>query len=338
MNNPIPDKVTDKHLQQNVMAFYRKNDIYNEIPVQEGIRLFQDIFQNSQYLITEPELSKVSVDPDNLIEIYRRVDQQVMHKFGNPDEIPVTLFDEISEEITKGMTAECFCDSLRISIVQALHEILVRAENTSDAKLMADCAANLFVLRKETFSEIWPSMVICDSIVKRCIDNLYTIPDIFEKHMLVTEESVSPAMNEPGKSQSLEEIPEVAWISGLDSILNGSLVFDICQPSELEITAELMEKFDPVSLNNDDSDVPIDAFTKCLDDDIIPFMLKQITPMRIKTIQSITDLYLQDNEITEINGQFLFLLKAELTGDNPELGAVQVLWNACVAEIMKNHT
>jgi len=181
-------------------------------------------------------------------------------------------------------------------------------------------------------------MVICDSIVKRCIDNLYTIPDIFEKHMLVTEESVSPAMNEPGKSQSLEEIPEVAWISGLDSILNGSLVFDICQPSELEITAELMEKFDPVSLNNDDSDVPIDAFTKCLDDDIIPFMLKQITPMRIKTIQSITDLYLQDNEITEINGQFLFLLKAELTGDNPELGAVQVLWNACVAEIMKNHT
>jgi len=335
MKDPVLNKISDEKLQQYVIAFYKTNAVYDEIPAQEGINLFQQIFQNSRYLIAEPELVKLTIDPGQLIEIYHYVDQQIMDKFGNPNEMTDSVFDTISEEIIKLMVIECFSESLRLNIVKALYELLSRAENNSDSKLMADCAANLFILRKKTFSEVWSSMVICDAIVRRSMESLYAIPDVFEKYMLITEDSASTATakSETAESETPENTARNIWISGLDSIMNGSLVFDVCQSPELEYAAKIMEKFSPDSEKNSDADNPAEPFAQCLADDVIPFMLKQITLAKIKKIQSVTELYLNDIETTAFHRQFLTLLKTELQSDNPEIGTVQILWNACVAKI-----
>ncbi|MCD4654602.1 hypothetical protein K8T06_11815, partial [bacterium] len=113
--------------------------------------------------------------------------------------------------------------------------------------------------------------------------------------------------------------------------INGYLVFDICQPQELKITSDIMKRFVPDPDQN--TDEIITAFETCLNDEVIPFMLQRITSERIKKIQDITDMYLKNSELTISHGPFLNLLKSELDGKNPETVAVQVLWNACVAEI-----
>lgn len=331
---------------QHIGAYYL-NDVDSDTLSQiEITSKFEEMVSGTGYLIDEPEMQDVIVNPENAVQIYQEADKCITAKYGNPETLSEEEFDHVSAELIMKMGNLALEQGTKSDIQLGLLDVMARGLRSKNKKLVADASLNLFILREDSFKEEWSALPVVCGVIDRSLETLDNFSDALSSIVSISdgesEELNTDAMDKleelisssPGLKNYIDNEFQEPWLLGLEAIADGDLEFEISNDEELAFTGEVMKMFPPEIVNfiaiEEQSDL-MDRFVEYLDDTIIPHFERSATPDRIDVIRKKAQEHIKELDEEDQYHRFFQILITEMDSSQPESAAAYILWNASLA-------